>query len=368
MTSYLEIQAYTWLRDTQGLYDYDSSYLTEDKLKIDQSGSILRKGNELTYKLGLSSPSDGILLNIFEKPDGYLVYPPKQDCMGLVVKELKNKIKGYKLKVGDMIKIGKVSLKVKETFKSLKKKNSFDECEGSNTGDITCRICFRTHSNSIDPLLSLCDCSGTMGLTHLYCLQKWVLLKCVKKVNAHTITYSWKNFNCDICKKTFPLTFLFEDKEYNLVSVPTPTGKFIILEDLRTDKFKYLIHVINPELTPVLIGRSNECDLKINDISVSRSHATISYLEDQFYIQDNLSKFGTLVLLSNPIHVKLDNPVVIQINRTLFKLSLKKKSRLAECCKKLKKKKINVEPFPRGRTPISWEEQSLQSPNNQNLN
>lgn len=47
----------------------------------------------------------------------------------------------------------------------------------------------------------------------------------------------------------------------------------------------------------VRIGRGNDNDLKLNDISVSRIHAFIKRdpKDGSFYIEDNNSKFGTLV-------------------------------------------------------------------------
>ena len=155
-----------------------------------------------------------------------------------------------------------------ETSK-VEESEKYDDCEGSNLSDNTCRICFRTHSNPFDPLLSLCKCSGTMGLTHLNCLQKWVFSKSLKKINSHCITYTWKTIDCDICQKSLPLSFVYENKEYSLIKVPRPCEKFVMLEDMRKEKFRFMIHVITPEFAPVVIGRSSDCDLRINDISVS---------------------------------------------------------------------------------------------------
>lgn len=45
------------------------------------------------------------------------------------------------------------------------------------------------------------------------------------------------------------------------------------------------------------MGRGHESDLRINDISVSRVHALIKFKEGRFFLEDNLSKFGTLVLV-----------------------------------------------------------------------
>jgi len=43
------------------------------------------------------------------------------------------------------------------------------------------------------------------------------------------------------------------------------------------------------------------CDLRINDISVSRLHAKLKLYEDKIFIQDLDSKYGTLILLQEPL-------------------------------------------------------------------
>ena len=45
------------------------------------------------------------------------------------------------------------------------------------------------------------------------------------------------------------------------------------------------------------MGRGHESEVRVNDISVSRLHAKIKYQPDGYYLEDNRSKFGTLVLL-----------------------------------------------------------------------
>ena len=37
---------------------------------------------------------------------------------------------------------------------------------------LTCRIC--QDGNSLEPLLNACDCSGSIGLVHAMCLEKWL--------------------------------------------------------------------------------------------------------------------------------------------------------------------------------------------------
>ena len=59
----------------------------------------------------------------------------------------------------------------------------------------------------------------------------------------------------------------------------------IILEEI----FLYLIK-----------GRATESDLRVNDSTVSRTHAAINFADGEFYLQDLESKFGTLILADEP--------------------------------------------------------------------
>jgi pSer/pThr/pTyr-binding forkhead associated (FHA) protein len=60
-----------------------------------------------------------------------------------------------------------------------------------------------------------------------------------------------------------------------------------------------MIHLIRPneKKDSFKFGRGHESEIRINDISVSRCHAIIKFKDGRFYLEDNLSKFGTLVLV-----------------------------------------------------------------------
>ena len=51
------------------------------------------------------------------------------------------------------------------------------------------------------------------------------------------------------------------------------------------------------------LGRGLDQEVRISDISVSRYHAKIKFMEDKFILEDNLSKFGTLVLVRNHLNI-----------------------------------------------------------------
>lgn len=71
------------------------------------------------------------------------------------------------------------------------------------------------------------------------------------------------------------------------------------------------------------MGRGHESDLRINDISVSRLHAMIKYKDGKFLLEDNVSKFGTLVLISKRTPLSPGFNKAVQIGRTVINFSVK---------------------------------------------
>ena len=75
------------------------------------------------------------------------------------------------------------------------------------------------------------------------------------------------------------------------------------------------------------MGRGHESQVRVNDISVSRTHALIKFRKDEgIFLSDNKSKFGTLVLMrdnSIPLH-KAEN-YLFQIGRTVISMRVTEK-------------------------------------------
>ena len=54
------------------------------------------------------------------------------------------------------------------------------------------------------------------------------------------------------------------------------------------------------------MGRGHESEVRVHDISVSRCHAFLRYQDDGFYLEDNISKFGSLILMKESLVIELD--------------------------------------------------------------
>ena len=71
------------------------------------------------------------------------------------------------------------------------------------------------------------------------------------------------------------------------------------------------------------MGRGHESDLRINDISVSRLHAMIKYKNGRFHLEDNVSKFGTLVLINKRTPLSPGYNKAVQIGRSVINFSVR---------------------------------------------
>ena len=102
-----------------------------------------------------------------------------------------------------------------------------------------------------------------------------------KKEEPHVISYTWKQFECEICKKPYPYVFKSNGNKFRLVDVDLPKDKnFLWLESLTFEKNSArMVHVIMPDENrkEFKMGRGHESDLRVSDISVSRCHAIIKF-------------------------------------------------------------------------------------------
>jgi hypothetical protein len=123
------------------------------------------------------------------------------------------------------------------------------------------------------------------------------------------------------------------DLIYTTVDYDKPDGNYLILESLEQEKNdSRIIHVIKPSdiKETFKLGRGHEADLRINDISVSRCHAFIKFKKDKFLLEDNMSKFGTLVLVREKTPILPNFNKAMQIGRTVVNFSIKSTSSQAQ--------------------------------------
>jgi len=94
------------------------------------------------------------------------------------------------------------------------------------------------------------------------------------------------------------------------------------------------VHIVKMESKGVVkLGRGHDSDIRITDISVSRCHALIKLEKNSFYIEDNHSKFGTLVHVEKPMPIFGDFAnISVQVGRTVLSLTVKKNWKVLTAC------------------------------------
>jgi translation elongation factor P/translation initiation factor 5A len=372
-SSFVEIKTVTWTKDSHGLFDYESKSVNFTKNKVESSSKLFKEGNEVairTYKetefaQAISSEGKAMdyLFSVTNDDENNNSFSLKIDQnqtteeamnkdLFLIARSLKHEDgtqKGYGLELGDIIRLGRIEYRVIEfqthdskissllSSSSEKKSLPFTlavkDCNSVSNTKKQCRICLMDETDSDDILVSPCSCKGTSEYVHIKCLQDWISSKGKKKVNPNTTCFYWKKLNCEVCKVSHPDLVEIEGQKLELVPISRPENPYILVERVFYDKSKtggdnsktMILLSLTGEDQQIKLGRGHECDLRENDISVSRLHAFIKYQDGQFVVFDNNSKFGTLVLLRKDFKIE-KKKIALQIGRTVITFSLKQSS------------------------------------------
>ena len=221
-------------------------------------------------------------------------------------------------------KSNKIKKKVKEkiTFNSNFENSSISSPRKS-TNRPTCRICYLLNSDIENPLISPCNCNGSMKYIHYKCLKQSIEANLTKKLEQNYKYYTWKNYCCEICKKEYPKYFKLKDILYPLIDLEINYSSYIICDYCLYDDVKkktsrkgVLVIKMNDDTEEDIIslGRSQTNSVKLKDISVSRCHCNIIKRKNKLFIIDKGSKFGSLIYINNPLNINLDNPEEVIIS------------------------------------------------------
>ena len=378
----------TWVRDSHGLYDYESNQTKNLNAVLAESILIARKKHDIKTLNSLNDlkpPEEELLFSvindnkdeyILENKVQYHIQPTEKN-----INDLSNKIwfvlkndpnqsnpsnqtiintnDDYNLCKNDVIKLGRVKYSLNEINIPSRQNNIdivvpsndpskydidglnintepvfdfiFEAKDSSEYTDIPederiCKICYsEDNDKENNPLVHLCNCNGGLRFSHFLCIKKWMETKLnIKENEKKTVkSYNIKSFNCEICKTPYPFKFKLKgiEKPFELIELEKPANcDYIVLESLNQMKENCnikSIHVIQLTGDELIVGRGHESDVRINDISVSRSHAKLKYNveEGTLLLRDLKSKFGTLILIKKPLKIK-EKKIHLQIGRT----------------------------------------------------
>ena len=389
--------------------NYESPELYNSELEIDNSGFIYREENKIKFEKNKNERYKHLLLKVkksenskYKLETNPLEIDDKQNLKSFnncwfVFKPSKMENKKYKYKInkGDIIRFGRITMRVKEIYKNPKyylnskdldesynymnNKNNvnkkkkltfstiiFDKKDkriepnnneqniGNNGQNINihqslnklnanklakiCRICYMEEdSDSKNPLVQPCKCSGSMKYIHLNCLKQWLFTKSCTRLEKKTnfSIFIIKPVECELCKTKLPDFIMHNNKLYELLDFRTEFENHLTIESLTIDKNNNkCLYVINlDDNYSIKIGRGSKSDLTLSDISVSRVHSIITIYNQNIFIEDNNSKFGTLVLVQTPKLALGENlPLYIQVGRTFLECRINETFSFFSCC------------------------------------
>ena len=150
--------------------------------------------------------------------------------------------------------------------------------------------------------------------------------KIKKTENDFCKILTFKRIECEICKTVFPEKISIKGSLYSIIDINKPEKDYIILEgiikEIPEEKSVYIVHFKDKK--EIKIGRATDANIRLNDISVSRAHATISLYNDNFYLHDTNSKFGTLIRMKNVFNILLNKPFFVQKGNIFFQFFMYK--------------------------------------------
>ncbi|CAG9331348.1 unnamed protein product [Blepharisma stoltei] len=357
--TYLEIKTSTWHRDTNGLYDYQASITAKNHFTINYSAVLHRANNSCilnssSWNRKLSEDSNPIL-SIKARGGEFIIQQSGNELnerLWLVIKSIRNNgVRGYKICEGDWIRLGRVKLQVKKictdtTKKALENESVivadgenpkfqyFEPLRGDSNEVMACRICLNNENSTENPLISPCYCTGTMKHIHISCLQEWLKNKAVVISKFQKVTsFFWNELSCEICKAPFPLSIYIKGVRFDLIKIENPGRPYVLLEDYSPERHEIrclrIVSLNNGESAS--LGRGNKISLKIPDVSVSRRHCKLKFIENNFILEDTNSKFGTLVLMKKSFVLQPHTEVTVQIGRTIVHLLSKEPFSYKSC-------------------------------------
>lgn len=361
----LQILSSTWSKESNELFDYESPDLFKQEIFIETSGNISRNKNQIQFfernlNDSISPITNESLFNIDCTTNQFFINtsiysssnesrPKESTWITLRHFQTNKKTGGYSLSVGDLVRLGRVAMKIREIQIDGKSKgNIFDiykECTKPNLLQNTsknvhkkkvCRVCYCDDVEVESPLINPCRCSGGLKYIHLSCLQHWLKSKSilVTTSNENCTVFTFNQIECELCKQIFPDFVKVDNTYYQIFDFSGIKYKnYISFETLPFNAKKSVYVVSFDKKSIIKIGRSHESDLRITDVTVSRFHAQITRTTDQaFLLTDTTSKFGSLIYLhlrKIPIFNGLMLP--LQIGRSFFQIIMKINRSICNC-------------------------------------
>lgn len=352
----VSVAATTWNRDIKGLFDREDTARHQHQGLVLPVGPgaaplrFLREGQEVRLAQGQAPPeASPIHTQLRWGSQGLLVEKiptsssnPRKDKSSKKDMWLNVGDGGYALQRGSLVKCGNYMASVKQivlsgppqvpNFSSVKDPGMAPVRESQDEA-ATCRICLDTGDTEDEGpmIIAPCLCKGGVSHIHLGCLRHWLstrysVVNRMKPLVEGAAAFSFKPPACEICKTEFPAVFTTSSGEKPvdlLTDLPLIQPPFIVLSlprsaDKERPHGERCVFAPGGKDATLTIGRSHEAGLQLLDVSVSRLHATVKFVDNQFILESKGARFGTVVRASQPSALVEDESLSIQAGRTVL--------------------------------------------------
>ena len=285
--------------------------IIKKNINVKDNNNIMTADNPEEYNISKINEKRGSIFNIDIKKNQYKHITKKKENKGKIENEALNNNNNSK-----------------DKEEEDKKEDKESELELENE---KCRICFEINSTKENPKIRLCSCHDFI---HYKCLKDYLNTRTVIRENENKTvrTYICNKFNCDVCRKPYPLRFRIPefDITYELIDLNMPKElDYIILESLDYMKdYNNLknIHIVElKDDKDINIGRYDTNDIIDTDISVSRKHAILKYNKDtgKLHLVKFSENFETLIIIKENIKIK-EKKIQFQVGKSFIQANLTK--------------------------------------------
>ncbi|CAD8143788.1 unnamed protein product [Paramecium octaurelia] len=241
----------------------------------------------------------------------------------------------YPLNVNDIFRLGKMTFRISSlSFNSHTESELLNQSKADSNDQ--CRICLG-NTQSSNPLLNPCKCSGFIKYIHLDCMKRWLKEQTqASKQSEKSEIYLWNSLKCEICQEPYKVIFQSDGVTYHMLDLLKPRYPYVMLEFYTKKKENQVVQInLGDHFTQkadgvmvislgekMSLGRARENWVRLGEVSVSRFHATLQIEkiqeQDSLFLFDNNSKFGTLVKITEDMPIYQD--LEVQVGNSLFKL------------------------------------------------
>ena len=94
-----------------------------------------------------------------------------------------------------------------------------------------CKICYDSKSSEENPLLSLCNCQGSLKYVHWNCSKKWLKnkIKIIEELRDIYLKCDLSDFRCEICGAFLKLTYEEQSRNFDMISILEKFKNYLVL-------------------------------------------------------------------------------------------------------------------------------------------